>query len=69
MEVHLYPCNEGAGPKRGVSMVSQNVGLILMIGDGIRSAAILRASTAALIDKTNAVIEAGSTSAVGRGYW
>jgi hypothetical protein len=50
-------------------MVSQNVGLILMIGDGIRSAAILRASTAALIDKTNAVIEAGSTSAVGRGYW
>lgn len=68
MEVHLYPCNEGAGPKRGVSMVSQNVGLILMIGDGIRSiarAAILWASTVAHTDKTNARFEAGCTSAAG----
>lgn len=59
-------------PKRGVSMVSQNVGLILMIDDGIRSvarAAILWASIVAHTDKTNAGIGAGCTSAVGRGYW
>lgn len=57
MEPHLYPSYLGEVPNRGLSMVSLG-----LIGDGICSvarAAILRVSTAALTDKTNAGIEAG----------
>lgn len=72
MEAHLHPSYQGEVPKHGLSMVSQYVGLIRKIGDGIRSvarAAILRGSTAALTDQPNARIGTGFTSAVGRGYW